>query len=162
MPSDRVIIVGGPMAGKSTLARTMRADGYPTFCGDPRSTVREPEGDVTYLPEGLDWSSGSQFVVDRWFTMSGPWVLEGHVMARALRKQLAAGGGIPADRILVLPEPLGRLTPAQASMTKAVKTVWCGIKPRLAGVVEYPAVGGDDAAPSPMDAWRDLAARLTF
>src|ERR1044072_6889457 len=98
----RIIIVGGPRTGKSSLAETLRPHGYEIFCGDPLSKVKEPRKGVTYLPEDLDWSEGSAYVADHWFSMQGPFVLEGQIMARALRKYAMAHEGMPADRIFVL------------------------------------------------------------
>jgi hypothetical protein len=132
----RAILLGGPLAGKSTLARILRKkEGWPTFCGDPRSAVRSPEPDVTYMPEGLDWSARSQHVVDAWFRMQGPWVLEGHVMARALRK-LPLDAVCPADRIFLMPRTFGQLDVMQAKLTLQVWTVWEEIAPRFAGMWE--------------------------
>lgn len=143
----RTIIVGGPRCGKSTLARTYRAQGIPTFCGDPRSLVKEPEDGVTYLPEGLDWSDGSEFVAEVWFKMPGPWVMEGQIMARGLRKWLRfhdadrfwQSGKPPADRIIVLQHarPECTLLPGQESMGKAVQTVWAQIGHRFREITEY-------------------------
>lgn len=142
----RTIIVGGPRTGKSTLARTYRAQGIPTFCGDPRSLVKEPEDGVIYLPEGLDWSEGSRFVAEHWFSMPGPWLLEGQIMARALRKWLhlrddCYRGDVapPVDRIIVLQHarPECTLLPGQAAMGKAVQTVWAQIGHRFREITEY-------------------------
>ena len=134
---ERVIIVGGPRCGKSTLARDLRGKGFPTFCGDPRSLVKEPEDGVTYLPEGLSWSEGSLFVAEYWFTLPGPWVCEGQVMARALRKFPEAVA--PCDRIIVLldPHPAARPTPGQLAMGKGVRTVWEQIEHRFLPIAEY-------------------------
>jgi len=141
----RTIIVGGPRCGKSTIARQMRLQGIRTFCGDPLSLVKEPEPGVTYLPEDLDWSAGSAYVADNWFPLPGPWVMEGQIMARALRKWLwrrddrYRGTAAPCDRIIVLqhPRPECTLLPGQVSMNKAVQTVWSQISDRFAGVSEY-------------------------
>jgi hypothetical protein len=146
----RTIIIGGPRCGKSTLARTYRAQGIPTYCGDPRSLVKEPEDGVTYLPEGLVWrkdhDEGSQYVIDHWFPMPGPWLLEGQNMARALRKWVRQGGdcyrgaiAMPCDRIIVLREPRPECTllPGQESMGKAVATVWSQVGHRFREITEY-------------------------
>jgi hypothetical protein len=132
---SRTIIVGGPRCGKSTLARQYRARGVPVFCGDPRSKCKEPEDGVTYLPEGLDWSEGSQYVANEWFTMPGPWLLEGQIMARALRKWTSAGE--PCDEIIVLRNhhPKAVVSPGQRAMHKAVMTVWSEIEGRFAHLV---------------------------
>lgn len=140
----RTIIVGGPRCGKSTIARAYRAQGIPTFCGDPRSLVKEPEDGVTYLPEGLTWrkdhDEGSQYVIDHWFTMPGPWLLEGQNMARALRKWVRQGRiAMPCDRIIVLQHarPECTLLPGQAAMGKAVQTVWTQVSHQFRNITEY-------------------------
>jgi hypothetical protein len=143
----RIIIVGGPGSGKSTLARKFRAEGLPTFCGDPRSKAKEVEPNVTYLPEGLPFAGdggGSDWVAQNWFTMPGNWLLEGQIMARALRRWTELGSGTesrydPFTKIIVLnwqhrPNPL----PGQLAMAKGVMTVWNGIKHRFPStLVEY-------------------------
>jgi hypothetical protein len=132
----RIIVVGGPRFGKSTLARAERAKGVPTFCGDPVELVKEPEAGVTYLPSGMAWSDGSQYVADNWFTMPGPWLCEGQIMARALRKWTSKAA--PADRIIVLTGPPHvAVTPGQAAMIKAVETVWHGIAHHFDAITEY-------------------------
>lgn len=140
--SERVIIVGGPRCGKSWLAREYRERGVPVFCGDPLSKVKEPEGGVTYLPEDLDFAGdfgAAAFVSDKWFNAEGPWVCEGHVMARALRRWIDKGRHIPDDwRIIVLRNhhPIAVVTPGQRTMHKAVMTVWDEIAPHFAAHAE--------------------------
>lgn len=132
--SQRTVIVGGPRTGKSTLARELRAQGHPTFCGDPISLVKEPEAGVTYLPDGLGWSGSSAYVAEHWLSAPGPWVCEGVVMARALRK---FAGALP-DRIIVLANhcPLTPVADGQATMHRGVMTVWREIAARFAPVAE--------------------------
>jgi hypothetical protein len=130
MAGERIIIVGGPRCGKSTLAREYRARGIPTFCGDPASKVKDHEDDVTYLPEGLDFagdSGGAAYISDHWFNAEGPWLCEGHVMARALRRWVEKGRAVPRDwKIIVLASvhPEANATPRQVSMGAGVMTVW--------------------------------------
>lgn len=147
LPNDaRVVIVGGPRCGKSHLAQWMRRAGWPTFCGDPRSKVKFPEPGVTYLPEEYAspgrWSDGSRFVVDSWLPMIGPWVLEGHMMARVLRKWLGARYEIedarpglkmnpyPCDRVIVFPtnHPDTSPTVEQRAMHKGVMKQWSDVE----------------------------------
>lgn len=133
----RIVVVGGPRCGKSTLARWYRERGTPTFCGDPLSKVKEPEPGVTYLPEGLDFSGdkgAAQWIVDNWFSMRGPWLCEGHVMARALRR--CVNRPTPCDKVLLLPVPKVDQTPGQLAMTKGVMKVWGEIARHYGPVTE--------------------------
>jgi hypothetical protein len=154
--NERVIIVGGPRRGKSTMANQLAfgASAYPKpgprvpiRCGDPLSKVKDPLPGVEYLPEGIPISGddgAAQWVADNWFTLPGPWVCEGWVMARALRRWAAAHRGLyeaevrgsqrgpivplqPADRIIVLDRPgFGMPSREQDAMHKAVMSVWYG------------------------------------
>lgn len=139
---DRIIIVGGPRCGKSTLAREYAARGIPVFCGDPASRAKEVERDVTYLPEGLDFAGengAAKFVSDQWFNAEGPWVCEGHVMARALRRWVDMRRHVPDDwRIIVLRNhhPVAAVTPGQRAMHKGVMSVWDEIAHNFAHCTE--------------------------
>ncbi len=145
----RIVIVGGPRCGKSQLARALRRQGFPTFCGDPFDKVKEPEQAVTYLREGMGMGSdSSRYIVDNWLPMEGPWVLEGHIMARVLRKWLDDEKGMtdpaeieargwPCDRIVVFPEqhPDAEITAKQVSMHKGViETTWRGVRDYFEGM----------------------------
>ena len=154
---ERIIIVGGPRRGKSTLARSIAQERHgnaafmPHRCGDPLSKVKEPLDSVEYLPEGIPISGddgAAQWVADNWFTLPGPWVCEGWVMARALRRWLAsnppaARPGLgrfaqPADRIIVLDRPgFGMPSKGQDAMHKAVMTVWGQISHHFEPIVEW-------------------------
>lgn len=146
----RTIIVAGPRRGKSTLAAEIqRQTGAPVFCGDPVSKAKELRPNTTYLPEGIPISGddgAAQWVADNWFTLPGPWVCEGWVMARALRRWASMHfeerhGRVlraPADRIIVLDRPaFTEELRGQASMHKAVMTVWGGISHYFAAIAEY-------------------------
>lgn len=155
MTTERIVIVGGPRRGKSTLAEALslaagqRGDCL-IYCGDPLSKVKEPRAGVVYLPEGIPISGddgAAQWVADNWFTLPGPWVCEGWVMARALRRwrdhQLSVFDfwnqcSMPCDRIIVLDRPgFGRPSKAQNAMHKAVMTVWNEIAREFEPIVEY-------------------------
>lgn len=165
MKAERVIIVGGPRRGKSTMAADLQLTEYgnrqadaesarrpsvPIYCGDPLSKVKEPRTGVHYLPEGIPISGddgAAQWVADNWFTQPGPWVCEGWVMARALRRWVgpnwtasgyALNKSMPADRIIVLDRPaFGTPLKGQESMHKAVMTVWNQIAHHFEPIVEY-------------------------
>ena len=161
--TERIVIVGGPRSGKSWLANGLASGEFllhparlrcPVYCGDPLSKVKEPVPGVNYLPENIPFSGddgAAQWVADHWFTMPGPWVCEGHVMARALRRWLRMfeeeydDNGIrkpfrgwPCDRIIVLEEqrPELDLLPGQVRMHKGVMTVWKEIAPYFEGMYE--------------------------
>lgn len=78
----RTIIVGGPRTGKSTLAQKLEG---PIYCTDPRHRVKEPADNVKYGPD-VEWEDTSDWLADNWLKMPGPWTIEGHATARALRK----------------------------------------------------------------------------
>lgn len=142
---DRIVIVGGPRAGKSWLADEL-ADhiiGCAVRCGDPRSKVKEPLEGVEYLPEGLDMEDEStRWIVDNWFSSPGPWVCEGWIMARALRKWLqhyAGRDAYPCDKVIVFTGPREgiELLPGQATMHKGVTTVWNRVADYFDPITEY-------------------------
>jgi hypothetical protein len=122
----RIVIVGGPRCGKSTMARRLREEGVPTYCGDPKSLVKQPEEDVIYMPEYKSWSDAPNYVVMEWFSQPGPWCCEGVVMARALRKLKQRGWGdvLKGVEVIYLDFPFTPLTPGQANMSKGIVTVW--------------------------------------
>lgn len=120
--------------------------GAPVFCGDPLSKAKEQRLGTSYLPEGLAMEDEStRWIVEHWFTLPGPWVCEGWIMARALRKWLnapeqygSAPDHFPCDRIIVLAEqrPELELLGGQIRMHKAVMTVWNQISDYFAGMTE--------------------------
>jgi len=132
-PDSRIIIIGGPRRGKSTIARNLRtsASAIPTYCGDPVNLVKEPEDGVTYLPANLSWSESSAYIAENWLTQPGPWCCEGVAMARAVRKMVIAGKTAILDGvdIVVLIEPYegASETAGQAIMAKGVMTVWAEV-----------------------------------
>jgi hypothetical protein len=132
--NERVVIVGGPSRGKSTLAHGIHErTGAPVFCGDPASTVKFQKPYTTYLPEGMDFGSeSSRWIVDNWLHMPGPWVLEGHIMARVLRKWMDTFEDFappfnvfPCDRVIVLDCPAHRTTnPRQEALHTRAMRIW--------------------------------------
>lgn len=127
----RVVIVGGVSRGKSTTADELhRLHGWPVFCADPESKVVYQKSYSSYLPEGLDFSGDSgpsPWICKHWLTMPGPWIIEGHALARALRRwtRNPHTPQMPCDRIIVLDRPAHRPTNvAQEALSKGVMRVW--------------------------------------
>lgn len=149
----RIVIVGGPSRGKSTLAHELHErDSMPVFCGDPASKVVYQKPYTTYLPEDLPFAGdggAADWVAKNWFTMRGPWVCEGHVMARALRRWSEQHPKtLPCDHIIVLDRPAHRpATAAQDAMHKGVMTVWHGISHRFASITRCVAITRGGKAP---------------
>lgn len=134
---SRTIIVGGPSRGKSTTAHEMWENSgraLRVFCGDPLSKVRFSKPYTVYLPEGLDFAGNNgaaAWIVENWLPMAGPWVLEGHVFARVLRRyrdlalELDGTPRFPCDRVIVLDRPAHRATSkGQEAMHTGVMKVW--------------------------------------
>lgn len=130
--SRRIVLIGGPRRGKSTIARAYRDQGIPTYCSDPPSLVKDHEDGVEYLPEGLSWSESSEYVAENWLTKPGPWCIEGIATARALRKVIAQGklSDLEGVEVYVLEraQESAAVTPQQNAAAKGVMTVWNEIK----------------------------------
>lgn len=136
----RTVILGGPLAGKSTLAAELAADGTPVYCCDPLSKVREPRADVSYLPEGMPMAGddgAAAWVTKEWLSRPGPWIVEGWIAARALRRWVRSRRDDPCDRIIVCITPMAGRTPAQEAQTRAVMTVWYQVAHNWRWITEY-------------------------
>lgn len=116
---ERIIIVGGPKTGKTTLAKKL---------GGGRST-----DEVMHL----GWSEASDEVAT-WFDAPGPWVIEGVAIPRALRKwrQMHPNKPAPVDRLIRMRMPKQQLDVGQASMAKGVETVLAEVLPWLQKTVK--------------------------
>jgi hypothetical protein len=149
LPADRIVVVGGPNTGKSTLAHAL-GQGLP----EPTHQVRSTDE----LVGVLEWSEVSAEVA-RWLDEPGPWVIEGVATARALRKWLAAHPGERLDlTVVLLSKAFGETSKGQAAMGKGVATVWNEI------VIEVLARGArviNAAAPKPVREERESAAQAT-
>jgi len=135
----RVIIIGGPCCGKSSKARALRAEGIPTYCSDPKPFTRQVEEAVIYLPDGLDWSAGSDFIAKNWLTMPAPWCCEGVGMVRAMRKLIQQSNGrlLAGVQVIYLQQPLAPQTAKQEQMAKAVATIWQEVSPFITGGAKW-------------------------
>lgn len=116
----RVVLVGGPRSGKSTLARKM---GLKHYCTDPLSLVKEPLEGVEYLPEGLEWGEDSEYVATSWLGKDNA-VIEGVGTVRALRKWMETNEEMPCDCILYLCDKVVERTDGQQTMAEGVETIW--------------------------------------
>lgn len=118
---ERLLIIGGPRTGKTTLAREMS----PHF----------HESDLPYR-QGKEWSECSAEVA-LWLDWPGPWVIEGVVLPRAIRKWLETERGrdirnTPCDRVLLVESPaFVELNRGQRGMTTSVGKVWGDVAPEL-------------------------------
>ena len=102
----RIVIAGGPSAGKTTLAKQFGI------------LNTKHTDDVKALP----WSEASDEVA-RWFNAPGAWVIEGVTVARALRKWLADNPtGKPADMAIFVEGARLELTSGQEAMRKGCLT----------------------------------------
>ena len=128
---NRVIITGHPMTGKSTNATKFN---LPVFCTDPKSKVREPQPNVTYMPEGLTWTEQSDYAIQNW--MNGQkWCIEGVGAVRLLRKWASLYPGVmPADQIYFLHN--SNPQDKHLSMTKAVNSIWGQISGNFAAITQ--------------------------
>lgn len=121
--AHRILIVGGPKVGKTTLAKKLAE----------KHSI--PDGKVRHTDDLIDthsWSDSSE-VVSKWMDEPGPWLIEGVTLVRALRKWLAAHpDGRPADVLLFSSNERVSLTPRQRVMTSGLLTVWKDIRGELA------------------------------
>lgn len=115
--NPRLIIVGGPRTGKTTLARYLGV-------GELYSTDD--------LIGALDWSAAWAEVAE-WIHRPGPWTIEGVASVRALRKWLRQYQGDirPAEAILYLSTPVCQQSEGQQRMARSCMTIWREIRDEL-------------------------------
>jgi adenylate kinase family enzyme len=117
----RLLITGGVGAGKTTLAcKTWAETGAALYHTDD-------------LIQPGNWSEVSQHVADKWLTMTGPWIIEGVAIPRALRKYQEAHPHEPppCDRIIVLTDSYKDLNPRQEAMGRTVYEHMADLAPWL-------------------------------
>lgn len=113
--SRRIVILGGPHVGKTTLSTRLGIDNV------------HHSDDIKHL----GWSESSE-AASEWFNQQGEWVAEGVQMARALRKWLRANPGKALDvDIVKLSKPFDQLVQGQQSMAKGIETVFAEIESDL-------------------------------
>lgn len=124
--SRRIIIIGGPHVGKSTLSEKLRDE-----LGIETLRCSHDLEDLFPASRKESWSEQSDHA-SKWFDESGDWIIEGVQMARALRKWLKANPGVPLDAdIVTLSKPFDNLIKGQQSMTAGVHTVFREIESEL-------------------------------
>jgi len=98
----RIAIAGVPRAGKTWFAlQIQKQTGYPVVHGDD------------FIPMG--WSEASAEIARR-LVSPGPYIVEGVVTIRGLRKALQFGPERPCDVLHWLGDPRETLRPAQSNM----------------------------------------------
>lgn len=131
----RIVITGGPRTGKTTLADQLVEDGNRNHARELREAGRTNRALLLYIPPTvhhtddlmpMGWSNTTQHVADHWLDATGPWIIEGVAVCRALRKWREAhpGESPPVDKVIRLTTPHVALTKGQATMAKGDETVW--------------------------------------
>jgi len=124
----RILIIGWPKTGKTTLAKKMAAElNLEHRCTDPQKLC---DPGVTGIPDSLDWSGGSAYVVEKLFGRPNS-IIEGVAIPRALRKWKESNPNkpLPFDRIIHLKTVHTDLVKGQVAMGKGIDTVLRGILP---------------------------------
>lgn len=115
----KIVIVGPPKSGKTTLAMT-----YPD--------CERIHGD-DFIE--LGWSESSQAVADLLSSKQGDVVAEGVCLPRSLRKMLEANPDVkPCDKVVFLCDPYLPLNKGQLTMAKGINTVWSQIEKKLSSL----------------------------
>lgn len=115
---SRLIIAGGPLTGKTTLANHMAGE---------RNAIALHTDD---LIAGHSWSEAST-LIKCWMEEPGPWIIEGVAAVRGLRKWLEEYGGPPCEHVIWLVRAREPLTPGQLTMMKGCQTIWRDIVSEL-------------------------------
>ena len=122
----RIAITGGPKSGKTTLAAQLGVE-YGV-------TVQHTDDLIS-----LGWDVAIEETARR-FNATGPWIIEGVQVARALRYWLQGHPeGLPCDQVIYLVGPKAPYTKnGQAIMAKGIATVMSQIEGRLLPILAKP------------------------
>lgn len=124
----KIVITGGPLTGKTTLAELMRGEG---------SRVRAMYS--TDIFKHMSWSDQS-LEVARMFSdkeLGVPpdvddWIVEGTAAVRGLRKWMSLKSrGRPCDVVVYLTQQFGEPNSGHRSMKKGCDTIFSEITPNL-------------------------------
>ncbi len=119
MTYTKILIMGVPRAGKSTLS------------ADMASQLDIPLKHIDEWAKTLPWSETSDRVAEK-LESEGPWIMEGVAGIRGLRKWLERNPGKRPDFTIVwLPEPAIKLTAAQDNMRNGTLTIFRQIEQEL-------------------------------
>lgn len=111
-PSARVMVIGGPRTGKTSLAASLRV---------------EPLIHADTLIDAFTWSAVSEELATL-MGRPGPWLIEGVAAVRGLRKWLHEHSqGKPCDLVIVMSEAKVGRTPRQEAMAKQSETIFSRI-----------------------------------
>jgi hypothetical protein len=124
----RIVIVGGPKAGKTTFSARF-----------PLPVIHTDEF------RSLGSFSAQSAAVAALFNAPGPWLIEGVTTVRALRKWLRSHPeGKPCDLVYALWTPFEPLSPGQRSLLAGCRKVWAEVEdPLLARGVIVPILHFD-------------------
>lgn len=112
--TSRIIIIGGPRTGKTTMAEDLRR----------RAGVQH----IRHTDDlaDMEWSRASE-VASTWIDEPAPWLIEGVAAVRALRKWLRRNPtGRPCELIILAWHHVVDSTPGQVAMARGVRTIWEG------------------------------------